>query len=90
MLYANQKELKSRLVELNKSALKIASIQTSFVSKDFFMNNLISSILTFIVFTKTKKEILELVRDTVLFFFYCYFSQQFLNKLLTCLAVQSL
>lgn len=69
MLYANQKELKSRLVELDKSALKIASIQTSFVSKDFFMNNLMSSILTFIVFTKTKKEILELVRDTVLFFF---------------------
>lgn len=69
MLYANQKELKSRLVELDKSALKIASIQTSFVSNDFFMNNLISSILTFIVFTKTKKEILELVRDTVLFFF---------------------
>lgn len=39
MLCANQKELKSRLVELDKSALKIASIQTSFVSKDFFMNN---------------------------------------------------
>lgn len=77
MLYANQKELKSRLVELDKSALKIASIQTSFVSKDFFMNNLISSILTFIVFTKTKKEILELVRDTVLFFFSCYFSNNF-------------
>lgn len=90
MLCANQKELKSRLVELDKSALKIASIQTSFVSKDFFMNNLISSILTSIVFTKTKKEIVELVRDTVLFFFSCYFSQQFLNKLLTCLAVQSL
>lgn len=90
MLYANQKELKSRLVELDKSAFKIASIQTSFVSKDFFMNNLISSILTFIVFTKTKKEILELVRDTVLFFFSCYFSQQFLNKLLTFLAVQSI
>lgn len=88
MLCANQKELKSRLVELDKSALKIASI--SFVSKDFFMNNLISSILTFIVFTKTKKEILELVRDTVLFFFSCYFSQQFLNKLLTFLAVQSI
>lgn len=65
MLCANQKELKSRLVELDKSALKIASIQTSFVSKDFFMNNLISSILTFIVFTKTKKEIVELVRDTL-------------------------
>lgn len=47
MLCANQKELKSRLVELDKSAFKIASIQTSFVSKDFFMNNLISSILTF-------------------------------------------
>lgn len=90
MLCANQKELKSRLVELDKSALKIASIQTSFVSRDFFMNNLISSILTFIVFTKTKKEIVELVRDTVLFFFSCYFSQQFLNKLLTCLAVQSI
>lgn len=90
MLCANQKELKSRLVELDKSALKIASIQTSFVSKDFFMNNLISSILTFIVFTKTKKEIVELVRDTVLFFFSGYFSQQFLNKLLTCLAVQSI
>lgn len=90
MLCASQKELKSRLVELDKSALKIASIQTSFVSKDFFMNNLISSILTFIVFTKTKKEIVELVRDTVLFFFSCYFSQQFLNKLLTCLAVQSI
>lgn len=85
MLCANQKELKSRLVELDKSALKIASIQTSFVSKDFFMNNLISSILTFIVFTKTKKEIVELVRDTLIFLFL-----QFLNKLLTFLAVQSI
>lgn len=74
MLYANQKELKSRLVELDKSALKIASIQTSFVSKDFFMNNLISSILTFIVFTKTKKEIVELVRDTLIFLFLLLFS----------------
>lgn len=74
MLYANQKELKSRLVELDKSALKIASIQTSFVSEDFFMNNLISSILTFIVFTKTKKEIVELVRDTLIFLFLLLFS----------------
>lgn len=74
MLYANQKELKSRLVELDKSALKIASIQTSFVSKDFFMNNLISSILTFIVFTKTKKEIVELVWDTLIFLFLLLFS----------------
>lgn len=74
MLCANQKELKSRLVELDKSALKIASIQTSFVSKDFFMNNLISSILTFIVFTKTKKEIVELVRDTLNFLFLLLFS----------------
>lgn len=74
MLCANQKELKSRLVELDKSALKIASIQTSFVSKDFFMNNLISSILTFIVFTKTKKEIVELVRDTLIFLFLLLFS----------------
>lgn len=74
MLYANQKELKSRLVELDKSALKIASMQTSFVSKDFFMNNLISSILTFIVFTKTKKEIVELVRDTLIFLFLLLFS----------------
>lgn len=90
MLCANQKELKSRLVELDKSAFKIASIQTSFVSKDFFMNNLISSILTFIVFTNTKNEILELVRDTVIFFFSFYFSQQFLNKLQTFLAVQSI
>lgn len=74
MLCANQKELKSRLVELDKSALKIASIQTSFVSKDFFINNLISSILTFIVFTKTKKEIVELVRDTLIFLFLLLFS----------------
>lgn len=74
MLCANQKELKSRLVELDKSALKIASMQTSFVSKDFFMNNLISSILTFIVFTKTKKEIVELVRDTLIFLFLLLFS----------------
>lgn len=74
MLCANQKELKSRLVELDKSALKIASIQTSFVSRDFFMNNLISSILTFIVFTKTKKEIVELVRDTLIFLFLLLFS----------------
>lgn len=74
MLCAKQKELKSRLVELDKSALKIASIQTSFVSKDFFMNNLISSILTFIVFTKTKKEIVELVRDTLIFLFLLLFS----------------
>lgn len=74
MLCANQKELKSRLVELDKSAFKIASIQTSFVSKDFFMNNLISSILTFIVFTKTKKEIVELVRDTLIFLFLLLFS----------------
>lgn len=74
MLCANQKELKSRLVELDKSAFKIASIQTSFVPKDFFMNNLISSILTFIVFTKTKKEIVELVRDTLIFLFLLLFS----------------
>lgn len=77
MLCANQKELKSRLVELDKSAFKIASIQTSFVPKDFFMNNLISSILTFIVFTNTKKEILELVQDTVIFFFHATFLNNF-------------
>lgn len=77
MLCANQKELKSRLVELDKSAFKIASIQTSFVPKDFFMNNLISSILTFIVFTNTKKEILELVQDTVIFFFLATFLNNF-------------
>lgn len=74
MLCANQKELKKRLVELDKSAFKIAYKQTSFVSKDFFMNNLISSILTFIVFTKTKKEIVELVRDTLIFLFLLLFS----------------
>lgn len=78
MLCANQKELKSRLVELDKSAFKIASIQTSFVPKDFFMNNLISSILT-LLFSQiySKKEILELVQDTVIFFFLATFLNNF-------------
>lgn len=70
MLYANQKELKSGLAESDKSALKFVSIQTSLhlFLKFFLMNNLISSMLIFMVFTKFKQEMLSSYMALMSFF----------------------